>query len=76
MVEDHVEQNADAALVCFRYQLNHILTVAESGIDFEEVLDGVAVIAVKVRALLERRTNPERSYAEPFKVVELRRDPF
>src|SRR5262249_9477125 len=74
VVEHHVEQDADAALVCFPNQLHHVVTGAKARIDFEEVLDGVAVIAIKVRALLERRTDPERGYAEPFKVVELRRD--
>jgi hypothetical protein len=74
MIENDIEQNADTAVVCFRDQLNHVLTIAESGIDVEKVLDGVAVIAISVRALFERRTNPERGDAEPIKIVELRRD--
>jgi hypothetical protein len=74
MIENDIEQNAYAALVCFRDQLNHVLTIAESRIDVEEVLDGVAVIAVKVGALFEGRTNPKRGYAEPIKIVQLQRD--
>jgi hypothetical protein len=68
MVEDDVEDDAQALLMRRRDQLDQIGARAEARVDLEEVLDAVAVIAVEMRALLEHRAEPEGAHAETLQV--------
>jgi hypothetical protein len=71
MLEDDVEQHAHSTFVRSPHQFHEVGSVAQMGIDVEEILDGVAVVVVVVPALLENGTQPQRGHAETLQVVEL-----
>src|SRR6185436_14374630 len=73
VVEDDVEDDAQAALVRRGDEVDEVAAVTEARVDVEEVLHPVAVIAVRVAALLEDGAEPERRDAETLEIGELRR---
>jgi hypothetical protein len=75
VIEDHVEDDAEARGMRGVDHVDEILAAAEVRVDLEEILDGVAVVRVQVPPLLEHRTDPQRGDAERLQIADLRRDP-
>jgi hypothetical protein len=65
MVHDHVEDDSHAEIVRRPGQRQQVVARAEAGIDVEEVLDAVPVIAVEPHPLLEHGTDPDGRHTEP-----------
>jgi hypothetical protein len=72
VVDDELDQNADAAIVRRFNERAEVVHRAEGGVDVAIVADVVAVVAHRRR---EERQDPQARYAEVFDVVELRRQP-
>src|SRR3954447_11106702 len=68
MVEDDIEDDAQARCVRSADQVDQLRSCAESRIDLEEILDRAPVIAVVGRALLEHRTEPYHRHTKLRKV--------
>ena len=74
VVEDDVEDDADAVGMRCLHQIDEILARTEVGIDIQKVLDAVAMIGVGVRAhLLERRADPDGGDAQALQIADLAR---
>jgi hypothetical protein len=71
VVDDDVEDDVHASLVGLTHQLDQVFGRAEAGVDVEEVLDAVAVVARGVvLALLEGRADPDGGAAEALHVIQ------
>jgi hypothetical protein len=68
VVVNHIEQHVDAARVSRIDEIAQVLPCAEAGIDFEEVLNAVAVIRLEVAALLPDWSDPEGCHATTKKL--------
>ena len=71
MIEDDVEDDADAFLMRGVHQFDEIAPRAEPRIDIEEMLDAVTVERVQVPALLEDGAEPDGGNAQVLNVLEL-----
>lgn len=71
MVEDDVENDANAVLVRGVDEFDEVAPRAEPRVDVQEMLDAVAVECVEVATLLEHRAQPDGRDAEFLQVVEL-----
>src|SRR5215510_13152734 len=76
VVEDHVEDDAQAGRMRAADEVYEIGARTESWIDVEKILDGVTVIAVVGSALLEDRAEPDRADPQLLQVRNLRCNPF
>jgi len=75
VIENDVEDHVHVARVSFAHELLQVFAGAEARIDFEKVLNAVAVIAVGFfRAVFKNRAEPDRVGAEGFDVVQTARD--
>ena len=74
MVDDHIQYYHHSTVVGIVNQIAQILTSAEARIDFEKVLDGIAVVGLQVRSLLEGWIQPEAGNSEALQVIQLAAD--
>jgi hypothetical protein len=74
VVDDYIQHHHHAPVVGGIHEIPQVLAGAETGIDVEEILDGVAVVGVQIHPLLEGRIDPQAGDAQAFEVVELGED--
>lgn len=75
VIEDDVEDHADAVRVRRADQRDQIVARAEARIDVEEVLDAVAVVRLLRRHLLEDRADPDGRDPETLEIADFRLEP-
>ena len=72
VIEDDVQDDADAVRMSGIHQVDEILAGAEVRVDIEEILDAVAMVGVGVRGhLLEHRADPDGRHTEALEVADL-----
>ncbi len=68
MVKDDVQYHVHARGVGRRYQIDQVLTGSKARIDFEKVLNPIAVVGVEPAPLLEDRAEPDGGRAHVLQV--------
>ena len=74
VIDYHVEHNEHAPIVGVVDQIPKILERTETGVNFEEILDCVAVVSLEIRALLKDGVEPKAGDSQPLEVIKLALD--
>jgi len=72
VVEDYVQDNAHAGIMSRSHQIGQVSPASKSGIDIQEVLNCIAVIAVLMGSLSEDGAEPKRRHSQVLQVSQLR----